>query len=120
MMVKTEYAEISVAGPRLRTFLAAPNAEGEYPGIWCYSDIFQLSLPLLRTCVRLAGYGFVVAAPEIYRRIEPPHPRPARRCANSRGGFRWPIAAPVWTGFPSILKSRVEKSVRLVSALEGT
>jgi carboxymethylenebutenolidase len=67
MMVKTEYAEISVAGPRLRTFLAAPNAEGEYPGIWCYSDIFQLSLPLLRTCVRLAGYGFVVAAPEIYR-----------------------------------------------------
>src|ERR1700675_3478387 len=27
---------------------------------------------LLRTCVRLAGYGFVAAAPEIYRRIEPP------------------------------------------------
>jgi len=27
---------------------------------------------LLRSCVRLAGYGFVVAAPEIYRRVEPP------------------------------------------------
>jgi carboxymethylenebutenolidase len=27
---------------------------------------------MLRTCVRLAGYGFVAAAPEIYRRIEPP------------------------------------------------
>lgn len=72
MIVKTEYAEIAVAGPRICTFVAAPSAEGKYPGIWCYSDIFQLSPPLLRTCVRLAGYGFVVAAPEIYRRIEPP------------------------------------------------
>ena len=72
MIVKTEYADIPVAGSRMRTFVAAPNAEGEYPGIWCYSDIFQLTPPLLRTCVRLAGYGFVVAAPEIYRRIEAP------------------------------------------------
>src|ERR1700722_10545395 len=71
MIVKTEYADISVAGSPMRTFVAAPNAEGTYPGIWCYSDIFQLTPPLLRTCVRLAGYGFVAAAPEIYRRIEP-------------------------------------------------
>ena len=56
----------------MRTFVAAPKAEGNYPGIWCYSDIFQLTPPTLRTCVRLAGYGFVVAAPEIYCRIEPP------------------------------------------------
>src|ERR1700694_1365630 len=72
MVVLTEYADISLTGSPMRTFVAAPNAEGEYPGIWCYSDIFQLTPPLLRTCVRLAGYGFVVAAPEIYRRIEPP------------------------------------------------
>src|ERR1700733_3048339 len=72
MVVSTEYADISLAGSPMRTFLAAPKAEGEYPGIWCYSDIFQLTPPLLRTCVRLAGYGFVVAAPEIYRRIERP------------------------------------------------
>src|ERR1700736_2758995 len=72
MIVKTEYADIPLAGSPMRTFVAAPNTEGEYPGIWCYSDIFQLTPPLVRTCVRLAGYGFVVAAPEIYRRIEPP------------------------------------------------
>ncbi len=71
MIVKTEYADIPLAGSPMRTFVAAPNTEGEYPGIWCYSDIFQLTPPLLRTCVRLAGYGFVVAAPEIYWRIEP-------------------------------------------------
>src|ERR1700693_6443689 len=72
MIVKTEYADLSLAGSPMRTFVAAPNVEGEYPGIWSSSDIFQLTPPLLRTCVRLAGYGFVVAAPEIYRHIERP------------------------------------------------
>jgi carboxymethylenebutenolidase len=72
MIVQTEYADIALAGSPMRTFVAAPKAEGEYPGVWCYSDIFQLTPPLLRFCVRLAGYGFVAAAPEIYRRIEPP------------------------------------------------
>src|ERR1700704_5230945 len=72
MIVTTEYADISMPVSAMRTFVAIPQAEGRFPGIWCFSDIFQLTPPLLRTCVRLAGYGFVVAAPEIYRRIEPP------------------------------------------------
>ncbi|HTB93797.1 MAG TPA: dienelactone hydrolase family protein [Candidatus Sulfotelmatobacter sp.] len=72
MVVTTEYVDIALAGSPMLTFVAAPKAEGQYPGIWCYSDIFQLTSPTLRSCVRLAGYGFVVAAPEIYRRIEPP------------------------------------------------
>ena len=37
-----------------------------------YSDIFQLTGPMLRITRRLAGYGFTVVAPEIYHRIEPP------------------------------------------------
>src|SRR5580692_657309 len=72
MIVTTEYADIALPGAPMRTFIAAPKAEDLYPGIWCYSDIFQLTPPLLRFCIRLAGYGFVVAAPEIYSRIEPP------------------------------------------------
>lgn len=72
MIVTTEYAEISAGGSPLRMFVAAPAAAGKYPGILCYSDIFQLTGPMLRACVRLAGYGFVAAAPEIYHRIEPP------------------------------------------------
>jgi carboxymethylenebutenolidase len=72
MIVTTDYVDISVPGASaMRTFVAAPKAEGRYPGIWCYSDIFQLTPPMLRSCVRLAGYGFVAAAPEIYHRIEP-------------------------------------------------
>ena len=72
MVVTTSYPEISVDNSPLRMFVAAPKAEGKYPGIIFYSDIFQLTGPMLRSCVRLAGYGFVVAAPEIYHRIEPP------------------------------------------------
>jgi carboxymethylenebutenolidase len=72
VIVTREYADIAFAGPPMRTFVAAPKTEGQYPGVWCYSDIFQLTPPMLRFCVRLAGYGFVAAAPEIYRRMEPP------------------------------------------------
>ena len=55
----------------MRTFVAAPRPRGTYPGVVFYSDIFQLTDSTLRWCRRLAGYGFVVAAPEIYHRIEP-------------------------------------------------
>ena len=71
MIVNTEYVDISVGGSQMRTFVAAPKAAGKYPGILCYSDIFQLTDVMLRACVRLAGYGFVAAAPEIYHRVEP-------------------------------------------------
>src|SRR5262252_4887916 len=72
MVVETAYIDIPIANSPMRTFVAAPRAEGKFPGILCYSDIFQLTGPMLRACVRLAGYGFVAAAPEIYHRIEPP------------------------------------------------
>lgn len=71
MIITSEYVEIPVEGRSMRSFIAAPKAAGAWPGIVFYSDIFQLTGPMLRSCARLAGYGFVVAAPEIYHRIEP-------------------------------------------------
>lgn len=71
MQIKTEYVEIDVAGKPMRTFVAAPVPEGRYPGIVLFSDIFQLSEPHQRVCARLAGYGFVVAAHEIFHRVLP-------------------------------------------------
>jgi len=86
MIVQTEYVDIPLPGSPMRTFVATPKAEGQYPGVWVYSDIFQLTPPLLRTCIRLAGYGFVAAAPEIYRRIEPPGtPIPFDDAGRTRG-----------------------------------
>ena len=71
MQIKAEYVEIEVAGKMMRTLVTQPVAEGKYPGIVYFSDIFQLSDPMLRTSARLAGYGFVVAAHEIFHRLEP-------------------------------------------------
>jgi carboxymethylenebutenolidase len=72
VVVSREYVDVPVDGRRMRTFLAVPRAPGPHPGVVFYSDIFQLTGPTLRWCVRLAGHGFVVAAPEIYHRLEPP------------------------------------------------
>jgi carboxymethylenebutenolidase len=72
MIITTEYVDVEVDGSPMRMLVAAPKAEGAYPGIVFYSDIFQLTGPMLRATQRLAGYGFVVAAPEIYHRHEPP------------------------------------------------
>jgi len=71
MIITTDYMEVEVDGSPMRMLVAAPKAEGAYPGIVFYSDIFQLTGPMLRATQRLAGYGFVVAAPEIYHRHEP-------------------------------------------------
>jgi carboxymethylenebutenolidase len=71
MIITTETVDV---GPRtaMRMLVTAPRAEGRYPGIVVYSDIFQITGAQRRVSTRLAGYGFVVATPEIYNRIEPP------------------------------------------------
>src|SRR5262245_635981 len=72
MQVVTREADVRVDGRPMRTVVVAPRAKGRHPGILLYSEIFQLTGPIRRSIERLAGYGFVVAAPEIYHRIEPP------------------------------------------------
>ena len=67
--------ELTIGGHPCRTYVASPkrtSAPGRYPGIVLYSEIFQLTAPICRTANRLAGHGFVVAAPEIYHRLCPP------------------------------------------------
>lgn len=73
MIVLTKPLDIDTGDGVMRCFLATPAVPGgRYPGVVFYSDIFQLTGPMQRACVRLAGHGFTVLAPEIYRRIEPP------------------------------------------------
>ena len=72
MLITTGFVDVPAGGSPMRSFLARPGAEGRYPAVVFYSDIFQLTGPMLRVSARLAGYGFVVLAPEIYHRSEPP------------------------------------------------
>ena len=86
LIIISEYVDISSGDSPMRMFVAAPKADGKFPGVIFYSDIFQLTGPMLRSCARLAGYGFVVAAPEIYHRIEPPGtPIPFDDAGRTRG-----------------------------------
>jgi carboxymethylenebutenolidase len=67
MNVTTELIDL----PQLRLRVFLPKAEGRFPGLLAYSDIFQHTGPHLRMCTRLAAQGFVVIAPELYGRFEP-------------------------------------------------
>jgi carboxymethylenebutenolidase len=97
MQIVTSDAELRVDDSPMRVYVAAPKPDGNYPGVLLYSEIFQLTAPIKRSCERLAGHGFVVAAPEIYHR----HERPGTvmpyddigRIWGNEGAKRTPVAA---------------------------
>ena len=55
----------------MRTYVFRPVAEGRYPGLVFFSEIFQVTGPIRRTAAILAGHGFVVAVPEVYHELVP-------------------------------------------------
>src|ERR1700744_3018334 len=57
-------------GP-MRTYIFRPAAEGKYPGVVLYSEIFQATGPIRRTAAMIAGHGYIVAVPEVYHELEP-------------------------------------------------
>ena len=72
-MTITDHESVDLDTPTgpMRTHVFRPVAEGRYPGILLYSEIFQVTGPIRRTAALLAGNGFIVAAPEIYHEYEP-------------------------------------------------
>ncbi len=58
------------AGP-VRTYIFRPAADGRYPGVVFFSEIFQVTGPIRRTAAMLAGQGYIVAVPEVYHELEP-------------------------------------------------
>ena len=71
MRMEQQTIGLTVDDSLMRVHVARPVGAGPWPGVLFYSDIYQLGDPMLRLANRLAGYGFVVAAPEIFHRIEP-------------------------------------------------
>jgi carboxymethylenebutenolidase len=63
--------ELSTPTGAMRTCLFRPAAEGRYPGIVLFSEIFQITGPIRRNAAFLAGHGYVVAVPEVYHELEP-------------------------------------------------
>ncbi|MBS2016329.1 MAG: dienelactone hydrolase family protein [Deltaproteobacteria bacterium] len=74
MVVTTSTVDIANGTGQMRMLVTEPRDPGavDLPGVVLYSDIFQITGPQVRVSTRLAGYGFVVATPEIWSRLEPP------------------------------------------------
>src|ERR1700753_1881145 len=71
MIVVQEFVDLETPSGAMRTHILRPAAEGRYPGVLFYSEIFQLTEPVKRLAAQLAGHGHVVAVPEIYHECEP-------------------------------------------------
>ena len=72
MIIKDDLVEqISTPTGPMRTCLFRPAAEGRYPGIVLFSEIFQITGPIRRTAAFIAGHGYLVAVPEVYHELEP-------------------------------------------------
>jgi len=62
-----ETADIATPSGAMRLHVWRPNAPGfRFPSVVLYSEIFQVSGPIRRTCADIAGQGYIVAAPEVY------------------------------------------------------
>lgn len=70
MTITEESVELSTPFGRMRTLVLRPAADGKYPGVIFFSEIFQITGPIYRAAAMIAGHGFVVAVPEIYHELE--------------------------------------------------
>lgn len=66
-----ETTDVSTQAGAMRLHLFRPAPEGRYPGIVLFSEIYQVTDPIRRLAAFIAGFGHVVAAPEVYHEYEP-------------------------------------------------
>lgn len=72
MTILEAFTDLTTPSGTMRTHIFRPAAEGKYPGLVLYSEIFQATGPIRRTAALLAGHGFIVAVPEIFHEFEEP------------------------------------------------
>lgn len=66
MNILEDTALIKTPTGEMRTAVLSPKDPGKYPAIILYSEIFQLTGPIMRSAAIIAGHGFIVAVPEVY------------------------------------------------------
>ena len=104
MILTEDYVDLETPSGTMRTHRVRPAAAGIYPGVVLFSEIFQVTGPILRTARLLASQGYIVAIPEIFHEFEPagepfPIPRrgPTRAIAiRSKRTCRDTITMPAW------------------------
>jgi carboxymethylenebutenolidase len=71
IVIDTEFVDLETPTGPMRTHIVRPAGSGRYPGIQLFSEIFQVTAPIHRMAVQLAGHGYIVAVPEVYHEYEP-------------------------------------------------
>jgi carboxymethylenebutenolidase len=66
MIITETSVMLSTPTGEMRVVLLQPKEKGKYPCLVLYSEIFQLTGPILRSAAVMAGHGFIVALPEVY------------------------------------------------------
>ncbi len=79
----------------MRMHLFRPAAEGTYPGVLFFSEIYQVTAPIRRLAAMVAGHGYVVAVPEVYHEHEPAGTVLAYDQAGTDRGNHLKFAKPV-------------------------
>jgi len=72
MLIEEDYVDLNTPAGIMRTFIFRPAAQGQFPGIVLFAEIYQMTGPIARTARMLACHGYVVAVPEIYHDFEEP------------------------------------------------
>ena len=71
MIIQSLIEDLSTATGTMRTTVYRPVADGRFPAVIFYSEIFQLTAPIVRTASILAGHGFIVLVPEVFHELNP-------------------------------------------------
>lgn len=71
MIIKNDYVDLNTPTGTMRTYVYRPVAEGRYPAIIFYSEIFQQTAPIARSAAIMAGHGFIVLVPEVAHELNP-------------------------------------------------
>ncbi len=71
MIIQQHIHDIKTATGTMRTYIYRPKAQGQFPTIIFYSEIFQQTAPIARSAALMAGHGFVVLVPEVFHELNP-------------------------------------------------
>lgn len=71
--MQTQFSTSTLQTPTgdMKVEVYRPNAEGPFPALIFYSEIFQITAPIARSANILAGLGFVVLVPEVFHELNP-------------------------------------------------
>ncbi|GBE78279.1 dienelactone hydrolase [Sparassis latifolia] len=93
MLITKSYHDVPSSldpnGRPLRIFVIAPSVPGyphaKFPGVVCFSEIYQVTGPVERFAGQIASQGYVVACPSSYHEFEGPDPIPYDVEGTDRG-----------------------------------